>query len=364
MGCFCAQAVEAMARDDQPNTAVEDNAQDLDQDPVMPAIHEWLSSRLLPARAWEPDPDWMDVDLPDPPMPPEALGVLVNLVQTYRTTQDELQLDLTDPEAASKLTRIVATLNRRTPILEALADDRPWEQVALYNDQIEAVHDAVVNNVIGNAQEVADTPPVSPWRPLIRKLRALAPLVAVAGLTEIDPADTDALAQLVRKLRAVALPPLEDPVLVLRTISRLSAVARLRSSFGADPRTVPFERVKRALERKAAAVQAMLPENIRMEDGNLVGMPLHEANPSQLVNADIIEQAQKIVPDQMRWQPPPRDELDLLTVAAPVLALTRAMTAIGPSPIRTSPCGHTCDAGAVGRAIASRDSGTGAAPAR
>ena len=373
MGCFCAQAIETLAQADQPDPAPETQT---DTPPVIvvaeviPAVYAWLSSRLLPAQPWAPDPQWQEIDLPDPPMTPESLGVLTSLVQAYRTAQTELALDLTDPADQSKLTRIVGTLNRRMPMLEAMAEDeRPWEPAALLNDQLDAVRIAVRAKQIPppSEQEVEYGPPVAPWRPLIRKLRALAPLVAVGQMLDIDLANEDAtatLAKLVRELRTIELPPLADPVLVLRTIARVGAVARLRASFGADPRQVPFERVKRALERKAADVLDELPEGVRMEDGQLTGMPSWEPNPSQIVNAATMEQAQKVKPDAMRWQPPPYRELDLLTVGAPVMALSRAMSGLMPSPIRTSPCGHQCDAGPLGRATASPGSGTGAARAR
>ncbi len=377
MGCFCVQSVEALVQDDQYDPAAAEADPEIN-DEVVPAIYTWLSSNLLPAPDWAPDPAWLEIDLedlPDPPMPPEALSVIITLVQAYHAAQDDLGLDLTDPDDTDRLTRIVGTLNRRMPLFEAMVQDtRPWEQVALYNDQLDLVRVALETGLIPEAgeQEVEQGPPVGPYKPLIRKLRALAPLIAAGQLLKIDYAEPDAtetLAKLVRTLRKINLPPLDDTVLVLRTIARVGAVARLRQSFGADPRAVPFERVTRALDRKAADVQQILPETVRVAAGQLLGMPRREPNPSQWVNADIIARAQTLQPDQMRWQPPPFDQFDLLTVGAPVMTLSRVMSTLTPQPIRSSPCGYTCDAGAVGRsaspgATASPGSGTGAGRAR
>ncbi len=372
MGCFCVQAIEALAQEDPARDAEPDADQDAADLPaipdVIPAVYSWLYSRLLPSDVWRPEDEWQEIELPDPPMPPESLGVLTALVQAYTTARTEFDLDLTDPDDQSKLTRIVGTLNRRTPLLEAMAEDtRPWEQVALFDDQLNFVRSAIEANQLPPPEDVEQGPPLAPWRPLIRKLRALAPLVAVGQMLDIDFAEPDAtetLAKLVRDLRTIDLPPLVDSMLVLRTLARVGAIARLRASFGADPRQVPFERVTRALDRKAAEVQQLLPDHMRVEAGQLIGMPQREPNPSQFFNADTLERAQKIDPDTMRWQPPPYRELDLLTVGAPVMALARAMGGLMPSPIRTAPCGYQCDAGPAGRATRSPDSGTGAARAR
>ena len=354
MGCFCMEAVQSLQDDEEP--AEPEKEQPPPEDETVAAVGNWLAARWLPALEWTPDPEWLEAKVPDPPMPPEALGVLIGLVQACQAGQ-MMQLDLTEPEQAPKLARIVGTLNRRMQDVAWVEQDtRPWDKVAALNDQADSVRAAVVQGVFPEQPEAEPEPPIAPWRPLIVKVKALTPLLAVGQMLGLDLADVEApeqLAKLVRNLRRVRLPPLENPVLVLRVIARLNAIARIKASFGADPRRVPFERVVSALERKMEAVRQMLPEQVQLEDGQLVGMPPKQPNPSQLINADILEAAQKIKPrtlEQLDWRPPPSDQLDLLTTGAPVMTLARLMATLGTPPVRTGPCGRQCDAAAVARA--------------
>lgn len=369
MGCFCIEAVQALHETEEAETEPVTPEAPV-EDETVAAVGTWLAARWLPAAEWAPDPEWQQAELPDPPMAPESLGVLVALVQAYQAGQT-MQLDLTVPDQVPKLARIIGTLNRRMPALEWMErDTRPWNQVAALNDQTDSVRGAIAQGVFAEQAKPEPEPPLAPWRPLIIKVKALAPLLAVGQMLDLDLADDAApeqLAKLVRSLRKVVLPPLENPLRVFRVIARLNAIARIEASFGADPRTVPFQRIRAALDRKIQAVKEMLPEQIEVKDGRLLGMPFVQPNPSQLVNADTIAAARGIRPETMerlRWKPPPAEDMDLLTTGAPVMTLTRLMRTLRAPPVRAAPC-QACDAATVmrGLATASPDSGTGAAPA-
>ncbi len=405
MGCFCRQAVEALSASGSAQVgatlaangsiAVAASAQvgvTLPAvDAAIPAIAAWLAARLLPAPAWAPDPAWLEVTLPDAPMPPAALGVLVSLVQACKSALDELGLNLAHPGGAVPLARIIGTLNRRSGGLDVLLQDaRPWEALATLNAQIDTVADAlakgcvtassalspslsaVAGTGVGAAAELQagaglpgsaglamsagapHGPPLAPWRPLIRQIRALAPLISIGQMLNLDfgaPDAAERLTQLIRNLRAIVLPPLENTTLILRAVARMDAVARLRVSFGVDPRLAPFERVVRAVERKALTVRQALPTALRVVDGRLLGMAERPPNPSLLLNAATLAIACRIVPDQMRWNPPPYAHFALLTAGVPAMALNRAMAALGTAPILAAPCGHGCDAGSVAREL-------------
>ncbi len=358
MGCFCRETVAALREDEvEPEPDAAEQAETT-PDPLIPAVSDWLAARWLPSPAWVPDEEWLDAEIAEPPMAPQAMATVLGLFQAQQACEEDLGTDPADADQVRKLARIVGTLNRRmTDLAWVEQDARPWTRIALLNGQADTVRDAATQGVFEPKEEEPQAP-VGPWRPLLAKLKAVAPLVAIAQWQEVDLADPEAvehLARTVRKLRRVALPPLENPVLLMRVIARTSAIARLKNSLGADPRTVPFERVVRAVERKVEAAKRLLPEALRVTDGRLDGMPTVQPNPGQLLNRETVEQAQKITPetmDKLHWQVPPMHELDLLISGSPVAALAKLIKQLGPDPVRQTPCGPQCDAGAVARALA------------
>ena len=376
MGCFCKRSVAALREEttaaaETTDAVAPDATQARPEDKVVDAVSTWLAARWLPAPPWQPDPEWQEVELPEPPMPQEALSVVSGLIQAQQTCQTELAVDPAQPGQLAKLARIISTLNRRTDDLQDIADSdaAPWDEVAGLNDRADMVRAALSQGVL--TPQEAD-PPIGPWRPLLAKVKALAPLVSVFRTLNLDPGEADTaerLAQRVRQLRAVVLPPVVQPLTVFRLIARYSAIDRLQRSLGADPRKVPFERVQRAVRRKVDAVVQQLPETIRMADDRLDGMPRRQPNPSQLLTPAMIGQARALTPallDRLRWTVPDYGQMDLLTTAAPVARLVALLRPLGIDPVRSSPCDGSCDARAVGSRLAATGlpgSGTGAAPA-
>lgn len=354
MGCFCRDFAEGLQdeTEEQPTST-----QEAQEDPAAALVSEagnWLAARWLPAPPWTMDEEWAEHEWPDPPVPPAALGVLLGLVSARHACQDALGVDPAEPAEVSRLTRIVGTLNRRTEALRALdRDARPWEELAALDGQASAVQQAAAQGVFQPRDDPAEQEDVRAWRTLLVKVKALAPLVAIVQLEQLDltePEAVDELAETVRALRRVELPPLEDAPLLLRLIARTSAAARLQDSLGVDPRRLPFKRVRETVARRVEAAAKLLPEEAKVQDGRLTGMPLLQPNPSSLLNAPTVEEARKLTPevlDRLRWQVPPYQDLPLLTVGATVAALVGGLSRLGTNPVRQSPCGRECDAAAV-----------------
>ncbi len=331
-------------------------------------VASWLDARCLPAPPWKPDPAWLEADIPDPPIGPGPLSRLAALVQTAEDVRTEMALDLKDAQQQARLARVIETLNNRLPALRAqerLEEDAAWQAVAARNDAADKVRAAILQRLFEPPPE--PPPPLAPWLPLIRRIKLLSPLLALAQTTGLDldqPDTPERLADIVRSLRAITMPALEDPGTVLRLLARSSAIARLKQSFGADPRDHPLARVRDAVQRKEDTVAHDLPPAVAG------GAPLPDlpANPSLIVTPAVVALARRADPDvlaQVRWSVPPTAQLPLLTTAAPVAALTRALARLGPTPVRSSPC-DVCDARAVmaqAAARASLGSGTGAVPA-
>ena len=353
-------------------------------DQTVLAVGAWLAARWLPAPAWNPDPAWLEIVLPELPIPPAGLSVLSGLVQARLTCTLALGIDPALPARLPALARIVVTLNRRLDLLaELAADPTPWDTLAALNDGVDIVVRALDAGLLApptaSAQltvsadaAVAGEPSIGPWRVLLAKIKALAPLIALFRALQIDPAQPGAvalLAEQVRLLRAITLPPIAQPLVLFQLINRFSAILRLQTSLGADPRTVPFSRVQLAVQRKVDALALRLPASLRLADGVVLGLPPRQPNPSLLLNPATIAHAQAIpfaMMEQLRWQVPEFQQLALLTTAAPLMSLVQLLRQLGIDPVMAAPCGGGCDAGTARDtqpATTMPGSGTGAMPA-
>lgn len=205
MGCFCQEIVKAMREDDLPDQSEpEAPPSPPPADEIIPAVSDWLAAHWLPAPPWQPDPEWMETELPDPPMEPQALSVIIGMIQAQQACEATMGVDATQPDQVSKLARIVGTLNRRMRDLQWVEEEAaPWQRLATRNDQIDSVRDAIEKNVfVPPPPDEEEEPPFQPWRPLFVKLKALAPLVAVAQLLRLDFSETEAPERLADKVRA------------------------------------------------------------------------------------------------------------------------------------------------------------------
>jgi hypothetical protein len=358
MGCFCKQAVDEMLRKQRARPKPADAQERPEPTPaeeLVAAASQWLSNRWLPEVPWEPDPEWMDDELPPPPLPPESLGVLTALIQAGQACTEVMEVDPAEPQQLRRLARVIGTLNRRSAALaELVEDDEVWGRLAAQNSQADAVL-ATLPEVF-DPEQPDSSPPLGPWRQLISQVKAIAPWVAVGQMLDLDLADPEAVSEIaeqVRKLRAVTLPPLEQPLVVHRMIARASSQDRLRRSLGIDPDDQPVEEVEALVRDKVDRAAESLPPALRAGPEGLEGAPVRGPNPSQLVNPAVMEAARKIQPQTLPWKVPTYDQLPLLGSGAPVLSLVRLL---GPRIIRASPCAGTCDAAAALADVESRRS--------
>ena len=350
MGCFCRDTPAALIEPFEAPLAVEP------QVPLVAALGTWFTQRWLPATVpWAPDPAWLEVPLPEPPLPSASVSVLLSLVLARETMMDVLQLDPLVPADLARLTRVIATLNLRLEALRPLAEDwRPWSALAQLDGQVETVQEALEAGLFEPDPPVPQIDPALPvWRRLLARLLALAPLVALTRTLRIELHDPDwpvRLGAAVRPLRLVALPALADVAIVLRLVARNDAMERLQARSG----PLPFREARQAVAARVRAVQARLPPAVRMEQGVLVGMPALPPNLALIVNAPAVAAVARLVLPRLDWLVPRFEALPLLTSGVPAASLVKGMTALGPSPVRASPCGPACDAAAAVRALASR----------
>ena len=188
--------------------------------------------------------------------------------------------------------------------------------------------------------------------PLLRQVRALAPLLAAATQLgeSLEPADTLAqrMAEAVHRLRAVAVPPLAEPALLGRLHALTSALDRIRNSLGVDPTEVGPAAVERAVAERTEKAAALLRRQPPQPPHELPYCPSAIAPPA-VVQAATSKGAQALA--AIAWKVPPAGTLAGAQAGLLAAALAKRMQGLGITAVRAAPCGTDCDAGRIARAL-------------
>lgn len=380
MGCFCHQSITALqqrlqrlndtaAADSgsgngpaQGQTESQAQGQTQTQTQAVAAAASWLAARGLPAAPWQPDPAWCTAKLPTPQLGREEMATL-SLLGTLRTqAQSAFGIDPLQPEQATRLTRVLATLNERLTTLASTTpppDPGPWQRLAAESEAADAVQQAAQSGLLDPSPEQVEAysqpagRPMQQWLPLLRQVRALTPLIATARqldvpLEESPETQAQSLAEAVRRLRSLTPPPPADPTRLAQMISQLSAAERLQKSLGIDPAEAGYAAVQKAVAAKTAAAAALLRQQQPAPPPNLPYCPTAIAPPAVL-QAAASKGMQALA--AVGWKVPPASALPVLQNTLPATTLAQQMAALGLSPVRSAPCGAGCDAARVMRAL-------------
>lgn len=377
MGCFCHQPVAALQqtlqRLSQTAPASRDGAAAATapapdaarQTEAVATTAAWLAARSLPAEPWQPDPAWLAAKLPTPLLPPEAMATLASLATLRAEAQAAFGIDPLQPGQAKPLARVVATLNDRLTTLAKTTttpDPTPWQRLAAESEAADAVQQAAKTGLLNPSAEQVEAysqpagQPMQQWLPLLRQVRALAPLIAAARQfgQPLDEPQTLAqrLADAVRQMRNLPLPPPADPAQSAqsaRLMALLSATGRLRQSLGVDPAQAGYAAVQKAVAAKTQAAAALLQRSRLAAPSNLPYCPTRLAPPA-VMQAATSEGVRTLA--AIGWKVPPANTLPALQSGLPACTLARQMAAeLGSSPVRQSPCGGGCDAARIMRAL-------------
>jgi hypothetical protein len=252
------------------------------------------------------------------------------------------------------LTRLVATLNARLPALEP-PDPTPWQELATLNDAADQVREAMDLGLLDPPPDLLQAyaepaqEPMRRWLPFLRQIRALVPLIAVPLQFGLDPEEPDLPAQLAQRLkplRSLTLPPVADLPKILSLTSLFSAVARLRESLGTDPLQSGLATIRDQVQSKIAA----LPPLPRLDD--LPSQAMVPYCPTRFAPRAVVAAA--LSPGMhtlaaTHWQVPAA--LPALT-GMPVLSFITQLGRVLPRPpVQLSPCMTGCDAGRIMRAL-------------
>ncbi len=348
MGCFCADGTRLRAAleslDSAPSSPPE--ASPAEASPAGDAVTSaagQLAARGLPAAPWQPDPAWLETPVPTPKLDASAVATLSGLANMRSAAQSQLGVDVLAPGTGIALARIVATMNARMAAITNVPDPAPWQKLADQNDAADRVIQQLGSSA--STEEYANPAgqPMAVWKPFLRQVRAMAPLIAATGQLDVSaddpPAMPAAIATAVRSLRAVELPPIDDPQTVARLIALSSAVTRLQQSLGADPVRDGFAAVQDAVARKVAEAAERLAD--KGSPANVPYCPSAIAPPA-VVTAACSEGGRQIA--GIAWHVPPASSFPAIRTVSLTAALVAQITAAtGTNPVRSSPCSN-CDA--------------------
>jgi hypothetical protein len=362
MACFCLQTMSTLlpalqrAADAVPLPEPEPEQQPEPEQKRTPVrdLANWLAARGLPAPPWTPDPDWLQQPVPVPVLEMPAMTTLLGLAQVSQL----LTVSGIDPLAQPvALTRLVATLNARLPALEP-PDPTPWQALAAENAAADQVREALALGLFDPPPDLLQAyaepaeQPMRQWLPFLRQIRALAPLIAVPLQFDLDPQEPDLPAQLAQRLkplRSLTLPPVADLPKVLSLTSLFSAVAQLRESLGVDPLQSGLDAIRDQVRAKIAALPPPPPLDELPSQAALPYCPTRFAPPA-VVTAALSRGVETLA--ATKWQVPPPAALPALQTGMPVLALITQLGRVLPRPpAQLSPCMAGCDAGRIMRAL-------------
>lgn len=324
------------------------------------AVADWLAARGLPAAPWQPDPAWRTLQLPTPRLSASAVATISGLVQLRASAQQQLGIDPLQAAQADALRRIIATLNQRLAAMPPLTPAaRAWITLARENDQADMVALALRENTFSASAELTaafNEPggvPMREWGPLLRPLRLLAPLLAAARQLGGDGTETATLAESLRVLARLSLPPLAQPARMAELAQALAAIQRLRDSLGADVLRQGLAAARAALQRKQMELAQILARNAppgETPEQLLLRLPRRAVVPTSLATPAVVAAAQGMAQlAAVSWSVP-ENLPQVGTGLAALHLVAQLQLTLGSSPVRAAPCGSQCDAAALLRA--------------
>ena len=368
MVCVCKNTMERLVQAMQPAAAADpppaadhpDAAAANTDTEALQSLAGWMGRHGLPAPPWQPDPAWLDIELPAAPLDPAALATLSAFAQ-LRASTEALGIDLLDPAQAKAFTRMVATLHQRLAALEPSPAETAaeWTQLAAAQTAAEQVQQALAQGVLPAPASSAEAP-LSVWRPFLNRLRPLLPLIAAVQQLRLPDPETmaDQLGAMLRTMLRIPVPPPLAPAAQQRLaemLATLSALARLRDKLGCDPLAQGLAATRRQVaEQVAAATQAVQDATGQSPTHMLARLAPRDYCPTLMAPPAVVQAAQALRLPPLPWRVPAVADVALLRVGQPAVAFIAQMNAVLGSTLATTlattPCANGCDAASVLRA--------------
>ena len=366
MSCFCHRSLHVL-RARLPALSASLVAQPPHAQLVV-AVSDWLGARALPAAAWQADPAWQSLALPQLKLSADAMATISALAQLRTQAAATAGIDLLSAGGATAFARLVVTTNARVSALAVAAfDASAWLRLAALNGAVEQVHLALQAGLLAPSASVSfamQNPgglPMASWRALLAALVRLAPLLAVSAQLGLHMSGefTATLAANLRVLRGLVLPPVNLSAMASLTAG-LSAVARLRASLGIDPLQAGYQEVHAMVSARLSALMPVLTASLRLNlqasdvlADLLARLPPLPYCPTSLATPAVVAAAVSVNAQALAsldWQVPPAASLAAIRVGLPAMAFAAQFrAAFGMDAALAAPCGSGCDAAALMR---------------
>jgi hypothetical protein len=379
MGCFCRASVALLASqlpaldaapdDDHAPTGQQGATRHAGSEAAMALAH-WLAARGLPASPWQPDPAWLELQLPTPRLTVSAIATISALAHLRAQVLAQFGLDLLAEAQARGMARVVTTMNARLATLPPTINPLGWARLATLNSAVDQVRAALQQGLLTpepsqtRAMTMPGGVPIARWGALLRPLRLLAPMVAASRQLDASVDDTAQIAAAVKVLARTSLPPLAAPELMANLGAALAATASLQASLGVAPLPLGLAEVRALVQTKLDALLATASNRLGQDLTQASG-PAPEASPlarvmamlpklpvvpSSLATAEVVQLASRAQAlAALNWQVPA--SLPVVQTGLSTCSLAAQMqAALGVQAVLPAPCRSGCDAAALMRA--------------
>jgi hypothetical protein len=325
-------------------------------DTGLAALTAWLAKHGLPAAPWQPDPAWLDVQLPKPTLNAGAIATLQAFAQLH-TLALALGMDLTVAAEATAFARLAATLNARLaamlPQLSGPVSPTAWLKLSAMLSASVQVTEAVRLGLfpVAPALTVPETgPQLSVWRAFLSALRALLPVIAIANQLHLTLTAnlSDQLSPMIRAMLRIPMPVMTANLSLMASLTAvLSAIAQLRLGLGIDPLEAGLPAVQAMVSARVSAAAMLVEQTTHMSLRELLDvlpkMPVAYC-PTLMAPQAVVSAAVSLNLPPLTWQVPPMASLPVLSTGLPVAAFCTQLNAAMNLQASTRPCASGCDA--------------------
>jgi len=320
------------------------------------ALAAWLAKNGLPASPWQPDPAWLNSQLPKPTLNASAVATLQAFAQLHTLAQS-LGMNLMVPAQATAFARLAATINARLTAMSGQLGASPvnaaaWIHLSAAVSASAQVSAAARLGLFPPGMAVPPMgPPLSLWRAFLAALRDLLPVIAIATQLKLDLSAnlSDQLAPMLRVMLRIPMPQISATASLMASLTAaLSAVAQLRATLGVEPLEMGVPAIRAMVSEHVSATVGLVEQSARCSLAELLGLlPKIEYCPTLMAPPAVVNAALSMNLPPLTWQVPPMASLPVLSVGLPVAAFCAQLKAAMNLQAAVAPCGSGCDAAAL-----------------
>jgi hypothetical protein len=348
MVCFCKDTASTLALT-LPSLSVDADFS-LTAAEQIGAMAKLLMSLGLPAAPWNPDPSWLQLQLPTVSLNPSAMATLTLFAQ-LKASLALLGLDPTTPFGVSAFAELSASIAARLSMLLSLGlpiNAGPFAQMSAALQACAQITAALSMDLFAPI-----TINMSLWSNFLLQLRLILPVLSLVTQLNLDlTADISAQLSLALKLMlGIPMPklPIADLTLMSSLTSTLSAISQIKLSLGIDPLSISLPALKLMVQEKIQATMALVESALGMSfSAALQLMASLQVCPTLLATPLNVRLAANLNFPPLNWNIPAIASLPVLSIGLPIAAFVAQLKAALNLNMALSPCMGGCDMAALG----------------